>query len=80
MSESFASTMKWTHPQCERCWIELQATQIMERKLVLPIRVEPPELEVCCCGQLTVSGIYRRVDPKTCTTDHRVPEISYVSS
>lgn len=59
----------WTHPQCERCWIRGEtssnpATGHLEVRR--PARLTGDRLQYCCyCGDLTISGIYRRADPAT---------------
>lgn len=51
---------RWTHAICVKCW--------NEREPHRPVRFDAVngETEECCfCGQLTVSGIYNRSDPKS---------------
>lgn len=49
--------MTWTQPLCQACWDK-------ERPHDQPVRITPPETEVCCmCGQETRDGIYARYNP-----------------
>ena len=49
----------WTQPTCDDCWDERHPTHPSPRR---PTSME----ETCCyCGELTLSGIYVRVDPRT---------------
>ena len=50
---------QWTHPQCERCWVDVNGPDRT------PVRIKGAQLEQCCwCGKTTVAGIYVREDPK----------------
>lgn len=57
----------WTHAQCERCWIREEGTVVDGRYQVrVPSRLVETDLVTCCfCGELTISGIWRRADPET---------------
>lgn len=59
--------MNWTQPKCERCWVEAETT--LEEgtiRIRRPSRIAEPEVETCAfCGELTISGIYVREDPRT---------------
>lgn len=67
---------RWTHPQCERCWISQEQITNADGTTSIrrPTRVLDAEATFCCwCQSLTISGIYRRADPAelpNCTGDH----------
>lgn len=47
---------KWTHPQCESCWIKLNSNR-------RPSVLQNADMETCCfCGYPTIIGIYVRYD------------------
>lgn len=64
--------MSWTQPQCERCWIEensiwesLPGGGEVLKSIRFPVRITEPEIKQCAvCGELTISGIFVRKDPK----------------
>lgn len=50
---------KWTHAQCDACWVKQNPGRI-------PVRVAEDKVYsvVCCsCSQLAAAGIYVRADP-----------------
>lgn len=57
----------WTQPQCERCYIAQEATaENGQVSLRMPTILKDQRIEHCAwCSGLTISGIYRRVDPAT---------------
>jgi len=53
----------WTSPICERCWIDQNSSADGIRR---PTRMVDPEVERCAfCGNLTIMGIFVRVNPAT---------------
>lgn len=69
---------QWNHSQCERCWIRDYAIlddTAQPSRIVgvsrLPVRLKNghgqiADPEPCCfCGEVTISGIQVRHDPKT---------------
>lgn len=51
---------QWTHAQCDSCWIKEMGLDQP------PARLRKREHEACCyCGEVTASGIYRRVRPSS---------------
>jgi hypothetical protein len=64
----------WTQPQCEACWIKANTTEVVVDGLDAisirqPVRLnhtENPSIHQCAfCGELTIMGIFVRVDPTT---------------
>lgn len=70
---------RWSHPQCEACWIEREGGWVpaeldgepvgVLRSVRRPVLIrypedETPPIERCCfCGLPTIIGIYVRHDP-----------------
>ena len=53
----------WTHPQCERCWVDEHTDD--EGRVPVPCRVIDGTARMCCfCGYPTWAGIYVRFDPE----------------
>lgn len=70
--------MSWTHPICERCWIERESVweelangteQLVEVRKPSTLRITTIE-ECCFCKQITIMGIYVRHDPKKLQCNH----------
>lgn len=57
--------MSWTHPICERCWIERESAGDGDALTIRrPVKLLHPTLETCCfCKSYTIVGIYVREDP-----------------
>jgi hypothetical protein len=69
------TTENWSHPICERCWIEAEGEWELVRtddgghqqlaRLRFPIHIKEPLIERCgWCGQPTIFGVYRMADPR----------------
>jgi len=57
--------MSWNQPLCDNCWNAEQPN----RK---PFRLIAPDPEQCSnCGESTTSGIWVRLDPKSCKFPHK---------
>ena len=53
--------MSWTQPCCYRCWYQRNP-----HRRPHAMTLEHRTAETCCyCGELTLSGIYVRVNPAT---------------
>lgn len=70
MSEVTERKLSWSQPQCEACWIHLNATEgpqgIEGVRRPTVLLMEHTQLEMCAwCGHPTIMGIYVRVDPST---------------
>lgn len=59
----------WTQPQCERCWLDNNThlnPETKEIEIRRPVLMVGDHAEQCAwCGQLTIIGLYVRVDPST---------------
>lgn len=59
------TALSWTHPICERCWLESQEWT-PETGIRLPYRLnaDESEIHICAyCGYLTFVGIFVRDNP-----------------
>lgn len=51
--------MNWTQPICNTCYLARHPGR-------QAVRVKDADPETCCdCGEMTMEGIYFRVDPRT---------------
>lgn len=56
--------LSWTQPCCDDCWVEQEPNRVPVR--VVSVDMALPEYEQCAwCGQGTLSGIYKRADPRS---------------
>jgi len=63
---------QWTHPQCERCWIDANANWEYSEELEVevmnevrkPVLIKDTDVRQCSfCGEPTIFGCFVRHDP-----------------
>jgi len=58
--------MNWSQPICERDWIAKHTVVQDDERVAIkrPVRLTDPVVELCAfCGELTIFGVYIRVNP-----------------